>query len=44
VADEEPGYAAAVLQPGLVDVQVHPVDRLDLEDHVIRQDVGDSTR
>jgi len=42
VGDEESLHAAAILQSGLVDVQVHPVDRLDLEDHMIRQDVGDS--
>jgi hypothetical protein len=44
VADEESLHSAAVLQLGLEDVQVHPVDRLDLEHHVIGQDVGDSAR
>ena len=34
----------AVLQPGLVQVQVHPVDRLDLEQHVISQHIGGRTR
>jgi hypothetical protein len=38
--DEEDRDPAAVLQPGLIDVQVHPVDALDLQHHVIRQDVS----
>jgi len=35
VADEERRDPAAVLQLRLVDVEVHPVDRLDLENHVL---------
>jgi hypothetical protein len=35
VTDEERRDAAAVLQSRLIDVQVHPVDRLDLENHVL---------
>ena len=44
VPDEERGDPRAVLQPGLVQVQVHPVDRLDLEQHVISQHIGGRTR
>jgi hypothetical protein len=36
--------APRVLQPGLVDVAVHPVDRLDLERHVPVQDIGNTAR
>jgi hypothetical protein len=36
--------AGGVLQPRHVHVQVHPVDRLDLEHHVLGQDVGDGAR
>ena len=41
---EERGDPRAVLQPGLVEVEVHPVDRLDLEQHVIGQHIGGRTR
>jgi len=44
VAGEELLHPAAVLQPGLEDVEVETVDALDLEHHVIGQDVGDSAR
>jgi len=44
VPDEERGDPRAVLQPGLVDVEVHAVDRLDLEQHVISQHIGGRTR
>ena len=40
VPDEEDRHPAAVLQPGLIDVEVHPVDALDLQHHVIGQDVS----
>jgi hypothetical protein len=40
VADDPLGE----LQLGHVDVQVHPVDALDLEPDVTRQDIGDSAR
>jgi hypothetical protein len=33
-----------MLQLGHVDVAVHPVDALDLEHHVIGEDLGDSAR
>jgi len=44
VPDEERGDPGAVLQPRLVQVQVHPVDRLDLEQHMIGQHTGGRTR
>ena len=44
VADEEALYPAAVGQPGLPDVEIHPVDRLHLEHHVIVEDIGDTAR
>jgi len=44
VPDEERGHPRAVLQPGLVDIEVHAVDRLDLEQHVISQHIGGRTR
>src|SRR5487761_1488295 len=40
VPHEERRDPRAVLQPRLVHVQVHPVDRLDLEQHVIGQHLG----
>jgi hypothetical protein len=40
VPDEEDRDPAAVLQPGLINVQVHPVDALQLQHHVIGQDVS----
>ena len=42
--DEERGDPRAMLQPRLVQVQVHPVDRLDLEQHVTSQHIGGRTR
>jgi hypothetical protein len=44
VADEKALHAAAVGQPGLPHVQIHPVDRLHLEDHVIGKDISDGAR
>jgi hypothetical protein len=44
VAGEEPRHPAAIGQPGLPDVQVHPVDALSLEGHVIRKDIGQGAR
>jgi hypothetical protein len=35
---------AGVLQLRHVDVAVHPIDALDLEHHVIGQDIGDGAR
>ena len=44
VTGEERGRPGAVLQPGLPHVQVHPVDRLDLEDDMPGKDIGGRTR
>ena len=44
VPDEERRDPGTVLQPGLVQVQVHPVDRLDLEQHMTSQHIGGRTR
>jgi hypothetical protein len=43
VPDEERGDPRAVLEPRLVQVEVHPVDRLDLEQHVISQHLSSRT-
>jgi hypothetical protein len=44
VPGEERGDPGAMLQPGLVQVQVHAVDRLDLEQHVTSQHISGRTR
>ena len=44
VPDEEPRDTAAIGQPGLPHVEIHPVDRLDLEHHVIVEDISDCAR
>ena len=44
VAGEERGRSRAVLQPGLPHVQVHPVDRLDLEHDMPGKDISSRTR
>jgi hypothetical protein len=44
VADEEALHPTAVGQPGLPHIQVHPVDRLHLEHHMIVEDIGDAAR
>jgi hypothetical protein len=44
VAGKERRRPGAVLQPRLPDVQLHPVDRLDFEDHMAGQDIGGGTR
>jgi hypothetical protein len=44
VPDEERGDPRAVLQPRLIQAEVHPVDRLDLEQHVVSQHIGGTTR
>ena len=36
---EEPGHAALGLEPRDVHVEVHPVDALDLQGHVVAQDL-----
>jgi hypothetical protein len=43
VPHEERRDPGTVLQPRLVQVQVHAVDRLDLEQHVISQHIGGRT-
>jgi hypothetical protein len=40
----EPDEPGLVLQPGHVHVEIHPVDALHLEHHVIGQDISDSAR
>ena len=42
--DEEALHSTAVGQPGLPYVEVHPVDRLHLEDDVIVEDISDAAR
>jgi NAD(P)-dependent dehydrogenase (short-subunit alcohol dehydrogenase family) len=37
-------HAPLRLQPRLVHVQVHPIDRLDLEHHMLGQDISSGTR
>jgi hypothetical protein len=44
MAYEERGDARAMLQPRLIQVQVHPVDCLDLEQHVASEHIGGRTR
>jgi hypothetical protein len=44
VPDEEAASPGAVLQPGLPDVEVHPVDALNLETHMIGKDISNSSR
>ena len=44
VTDEEPRRPGRVLQPGLVDVQVEPVDALHLQHHMIGEHIGDGPR
>jgi hypothetical protein len=44
VGPEEPHHPAWVHQPGLVQVQVHPVDALDLEGDVVGEDVANAGR
>ena len=42
MAAEEPHHPVHVLQPGLVHVQVHPVDALHLHGDVLTQDISDA--
>jgi hypothetical protein len=44
MADEEHASPTRVLQPRLVHVEVHPIDRLDLEPDMARQDISDTAR
>ena len=41
---EEPDHPELVLQLGLVEVQVHPVDALHLESHMIGENIPNSAR
>ncbi len=43
VVAQERHHSLHVLQTGLVDVQVHPVDTLHLQDHVVCEDVSGSS-
>jgi hypothetical protein len=43
VEAEERGDAAVGLQPGLVDVEVHPVDAFDFQSHMLLEDFGNGT-
>jgi hypothetical protein len=44
VPDEKRGDPSTVLQPGLIKIQVHPVDRLDLKQHMTSQHIRSRTR
>src|SRR5215218_3035603 len=44
VADEEALHPAAVGQSGLPHVEIHPVDALQLEDHMLVEDISDAAR
>lgn len=37
---EESGDATIGLEPGLVDVEVHPVDAFDFQSHVVLDGIG----
>ena len=39
-----PDQTRRVLQPGHVDVAVHPVDAINLENNVIVKDIGNTAR
>ena len=43
VKAEESSHATVSLQPGLVDVEVHPVDAFDFQGHVLLEDFGNGT-
>jgi hypothetical protein len=43
VEAEERRDPAFGLKPGLVDVEVHPVDAFDFQSHVVGEDVGNGT-
>ena len=40
---EESSHTTVSLQPGLVDVEVHPVDAFDFQGHVLLEDFGNGT-
>jgi len=44
VTDEEPSRPTAVGQPGHPDVEVHPIDALHLEGHMISKDISNAAR
>ena len=39
---DEPDQPGLVLQPGHVGVEIHPVDALHLEQHMLIEDIGDA--
>jgi hypothetical protein len=39
-----PDQTSRVLQPGHVHVAVHPVDAINLKDHMIAKDIGNAAR
>jgi len=41
---KEPDHPELVLEARLVEVQIHPVDALHLERHVVGQDIGHGAR
>jgi hypothetical protein len=43
ISSEEGGDTAFGLEPGLIEVEIHAVDTLDLQSHVVLEDVGDGT-
>jgi hypothetical protein len=43
-AAQEAGYLAGALQLGDEDVEIQPVDALDLELHVLAEHIGNRTR
>jgi hypothetical protein len=43
VKAEERGDATIGLQPGLVDIEVHPVNAFDFQSHVVFEDLGNGT-
>ena len=44
MTDEETGYPPAVGQPRHPHVQIHAIDALHLEQHVISEHIGDAAR
>ena len=44
VADEETLHPGAVSQARVPHIEKHPVDALDLEHHMISEDIGDTAR
>lgn len=44
MAGEEPHDSAAVGQSGHPDVEIYPINALDLEGHMVGQHIGDAAR